>query len=73
MEACSCVLYHGDPPLTGVNASSSSPYIVAKKSPDTSQNFRNISAGTSYFLFLHRDRKAYAKNPSYRLPLSAKN
>ena len=38
--------YYGDPLSTGVNALS--PYIVAKKSPEFSHNFRTISARTSY-------------------------
>ena len=49
------------------------PYHVAKNSPEISHNCRNVSARTSfifYFLFLRRDRKAYANNPSYRLPFT---
>ena len=69
--------YYGDPLLSGVNAlvsSSSSPYIVAKNSPEFSHRFRTISARTSFFFFFFfRDRKAYANNLSYRLPSSTKN
>ena len=51
------------------------PYHVAKKSPESCHNLRKISRREHHifilriFLFLRGDRKAYANNRSYRLPV----
>ena len=51
--------------------------MLEKKSPEISHNFSQyLGQNTSYFFsffILRRDRKAYANNVSYRLPLSTKN
>ena len=79
--------YYGDPLLTGVNAldyhvAKNSPEIShtfrnisARTSYMYIYIFIYIFLRTSYMYIykMRRDRKVYAKNPSYRAPLSTKN
>ena len=67
-EVCLRGCYYGGSLSTGVNASSS---CCKKKFTGNFSLFSQYLGQNAFFFFffLRRDRKAYANNPSYRLPL----